>query len=277
MSTEDTRHASDIGQFIEFQYPGDLGYTNLENIFITHFVRHADGSAVKVFLVALSKCFGGKDHQWAGLKRLAEEAGVSKNTAIKALRYWESVGLIRIIKRWVKDPHNQADYKTAPDSEYRIPTSSIVQFTDMRRLNEEIAFERRLAELEIQRAKQETAVGEDPSSNSALPLVQKMNHPQFNSCTTPGSKNEPKEVPRSRTTKGITTKGRTDLPSRRETARYYADHAVLEERLLDESPVDDPPEDLPTPVEAPAQETPTEDPIKQAIAFIRSLSTEVST
>lgn len=131
-----------------FEYEGSLGFTILQNIFIERFMPAANGSYVKVYLAGLKRCFGHKDQQWASHKTIAEEAGVgcSISTVRRSWKYWESVGLVRIFPRFLKDVNNPGDYSTQKTKLYRIPTSSIIRFVDLQKLAQEIAIKQALAE-----------------------------------------------------------------------------------------------------------------------------------
>lgn len=113
----------------EFEDDGlNVGFTTVQNLFITHFMPKAKGNHVKVYLAGLMRCYGGRTEQWASARTIAEEQGVSVDVVRAAWRYWESVGLIRRIPRYLRDPANPNDYRTEPDTEYCHQTTNVIRF-----------------------------------------------------------------------------------------------------------------------------------------------------
>lgn len=123
----------------EFEDDGlDTGFTTVQNLFLTHFMPAAKGNYVKVYLAGLMRCYGSKNDQWASAKTIAEEQRVSVDVVRAAWRYWEKVGLIRRIPRYLRDPANPYDYRTEPDEEYCHQTTNIIRFRrDLRPLIEQ--------------------------------------------------------------------------------------------------------------------------------------------
>jgi len=129
-------HTDDL--LFEFEDDGlDAGFTTVQNLFITHFMPKAKGNYVKVYLAGLMRCYGSKAEQWASYQTIAEEQNVSVDVVKRAWRYWESVGLVRRIPRYLKDTSNPDDYRTEPDTEYCHQTSNVIRFRrDLRPLVE---------------------------------------------------------------------------------------------------------------------------------------------
>ncbi len=123
----------------EFEDDGlDTGFTTVQNLFLTHFMPAAKGNYVKIYLAGLMRCYGSKNDQWASAKTIAEEQRVSVDVVRAAWRYWEKVGLIRRIPRYLRDPANPYDYRTEPDEEYCHQTTNIIRFRrDLRPLIEQ--------------------------------------------------------------------------------------------------------------------------------------------
>lgn len=124
----------------EFEDEGlDTGFTTIQNLFLTHFMPAAKGNHVKVYLAGLMRCYGSKTEQWASAKTIAEEQQVSVDVVRAAWRYWESVGLVRRIPRYLRDPSNPYDFRTQPDEEYCHQTSNVIKFRrDLRPLAEQM-------------------------------------------------------------------------------------------------------------------------------------------
>lgn len=114
---------------LDFEDEGlEAGFTTVQNVFIVHYMPPANANYVKVYLAGLARCFGSRSEQWASVRTLAEEQQISVDTVRRAWRYWEKVGLIRRIPRYVKDTRNLQDYRTEPDTEYCYQVSSIIRF-----------------------------------------------------------------------------------------------------------------------------------------------------
>lgn len=125
-----------------FEYEGNVGYTVLQNIFIERYLPSASGNDVKVYLVGLKRCFGSKNCQWASNKTIAEDSGVSVRAVQRAWKYWESVGLVHIIPRFVQDVKKPSDYRTERMGTYRIPLTNVIRFTNLQELALQEAFKR---------------------------------------------------------------------------------------------------------------------------------------
>ncbi|NLN27460.1 MAG: hypothetical protein GX161_04515 [Firmicutes bacterium] len=117
--------------------PSDVGYTTVQNLFIKYFMPAAKGNYVKVYLAGLMRCYGSKAEQWASYQTIAEEQQVSVDVVKRAWRYWENLGLIRRVPRYLRDPSRPDDFRTEPDTEYCYQTSNVIKFRrDLRPLVE---------------------------------------------------------------------------------------------------------------------------------------------
>ena len=120
--------AAELFEFEEEEEGLEVGYTTLQNLFFTHFMPQANGNYVKVYLAGLMRCYGSKRHQWASVKTIANEQQLSERTVQRAWTYWEEIGLVRRVPRYLRDKRNPLDYKTTPDDEYRFQTTNIIAF-----------------------------------------------------------------------------------------------------------------------------------------------------
>lgn len=135
MHDSSSRVGSGYGEFeLEFGFEEGLasGRTIVENAFLMHYMPKAPGNAVKVYLAGLMRCFGYRDSQFASVPTLAKEQGMSERAVQRALSYWEKLGLIRRVPRYLRDLSNPRDYRTEPDAEYKYRTSNLIVYRDRR-------------------------------------------------------------------------------------------------------------------------------------------------
>ena len=70
-----------------------MGVTPIENIFIEHYLPHAPGDYVRVYLYGLMQCYHpGSD---MALPKLAQLLGLEESAVANAFQYWERQGLLR--------------------------------------------------------------------------------------------------------------------------------------------------------------------------------------
>lgn len=78
----------------------DFGETSIENIFINEFMPMADGTAVKVYLLAYKYA---KEHTKCSNKKLAKHLNLAIEDILRSWDFWESKGIIKKIE-------NEEDY-----------------------------------------------------------------------------------------------------------------------------------------------------------------------
>jgi len=105
-----------------------VGFTIVPNAFITYYMPKAKANYVKVYLAGLRRCYGSRSEQWASYQTLSDELQLSVDVVKRAWRYWESVGLIRRVPRYLRDLSDPFDYRTEPDTEYCHRASNIIRF-----------------------------------------------------------------------------------------------------------------------------------------------------
>lgn len=71
----------------------DLGETSFENIFIRHFLPHANEIQLKVYLLGM---YCAKNRQETSLSALAKELEISESAVLDALQYWENRNVLAI-------------------------------------------------------------------------------------------------------------------------------------------------------------------------------------
>ena len=71
-----------------------MGVTPVENIFIEHYLPHAPGDYVRVYLYGLTQCYHQNDGEMT-LAKMAQILGLEEKEVTGAFQYWERQGLLR--------------------------------------------------------------------------------------------------------------------------------------------------------------------------------------
>jgi hypothetical protein len=104
------------------------GFTVVQNAFIKHFMPLQPRMAC-IYLAGLMRCYGRCGEQWASNETIAREQGVSVRFVSEAWAYWEELGLIKRVPRYLRSPANPLDYSVQRSAEYKYQTTNLILFT----------------------------------------------------------------------------------------------------------------------------------------------------
>jgi hypothetical protein len=104
------------------------GFTVVQNAFIKRFMPRQPRMAC-IYLAGLMRCYGRCGEQWASNETIAREQGVSVRFVSEAWAYWEELGLIKRVPRYLRSPANPLDYSVQRSAEYKYQTTNLILFT----------------------------------------------------------------------------------------------------------------------------------------------------
>jgi hypothetical protein len=104
------------------------GFTVVQNGFLKHFMPLQPRMAC-IYLAGLMRCYGRCGEQWASNETIAREQGVSVRFVSEAWAYWEELGLIKRVPRYLRSPANPLDYSAQRSAEYKYQTTNLILFT----------------------------------------------------------------------------------------------------------------------------------------------------